>query len=251
MDTRFYNLLTVVFICLSLSGCGPKITTTLSGPSSKPLSADQEVYILQLSDMTPDSCKLIAKLKIGDTGFTTDCKYGSVMEKAKMEARKVGGNIVKLTEVKEPGFKSSCYQIKADILYKQDTRYILEPTPRQLAMEDSITKAKFGGAPNFAILYVYRPKNSLGVLIGYDMHIGDSVICRAQHNTAHQIKLYKEGKTEVWAKTESREAVTVDVKFGEEYFLRCAVSMGAFVGRPEFYLVNKVQGRSEFEKVGK
>ena len=250
MNKRFSSLFAVIVFCTALISCGPKITTSLSGTPMKSLSKDEEIFILAVSDLTPDSCKLIGKVKIGDTGFTTNCSYESVTHKAAEEARKAGGNIVKLTEVKEPGM-STCYQIKADILYKKNTRYILEPNPTQLAIQDSITKLKFSESSDFAILYVYRPKNFVGSLIGYDMHIGDAVICRAANNTGYEIKLYKEGQTEVWAKTESREAVTIDVKFGEEYFLRCGVTVGAFVGRPEFYLVNKVQGRSEFLKAGK
>jgi len=38
-----------------------------------------------------------------------------------------------------------------------------------------------------------------------------------------------------------------DVVFGKEYFLRCSVKMGVFVGRPEIEFVSFQNGKSEFE----
>jgi len=40
----------------------------------------------------------LGKIKIGDTGFSTDCSYEKAIEIAELEARKVGGNAVKITK---------------------------------------------------------------------------------------------------------------------------------------------------------
>lgn len=45
---------------------------------------------------------LVGTLKVGDTGFTTDCGYNKIIHDAKIQARKFGGNIVQITELKRP-----------------------------------------------------------------------------------------------------------------------------------------------------
>lgn len=42
----------------------------------------------------PDSTEVLGKVKIGDSGFTTNCSYEAVINKAKMGSRKVGGNAI-------------------------------------------------------------------------------------------------------------------------------------------------------------
>jgi hypothetical protein len=62
------------------------------------------------------------------------------------------------------------------------------------------------------------------------------------------IKLYKEGPTLIWAKTEHTEEVNIAVAFGQEYFLKCGVKMGVVEARPEFRMEAAEKGRSDFDK---
>src|SRR6185437_15235902 len=70
----------------------------------------------------------------------------------------------------------------------------------------------------YAILYVYRPSNLIGALIAYDLHVDDKVVCRVKNGKKHIIKIYKEGSIAVWAETEVRKSVKLNVKFGEGYY---------------------------------
>ena len=102
---------------------------------------------------------------------------------------------------------------------------------------------------HYATLYIYRLKNFVGSMVGYNIHVNDSVVCRIKNNTKFMVKLYKEGPTEIWAETEQKRKVKVDVKFGQEYFLKCGLSMGVFVGRPEIMLVYPEQGRLDYDNL--
>lgn len=118
-----------------------------------------------------------------------------------------------------------------------------------IAERDSIRKMKFGDSPHFAIIYVYRLRNYSGSAVSYDLHIGDTVICRVKNNTKYEIKVFKEGEIELWGRTETRASMTIDVKFGQEYYLKCGVKMGLAIGRPEFNLIDKSQGKPEYESM--
>jgi len=106
----------------------------------------------------------------------------------------------------------------------------------------------------YALLYVYRHKNFTGSAVSYDLKITNSVlkeflIGRVKNNSKFVVAIYQEGKTEISATTESKRFVTVNVKFGQKYYLKCGVSMGWVVGKPELNLVYPDQGELEYENV--
>jgi hypothetical protein len=53
----------------------------------------------------------------------------------------------------------------------------------------------------------------------------------------------------LWAKTETREEIPINIELGREYYVRCSVRMGAFVGRPQLELVDPQFGKYEFDKI--
>jgi hypothetical protein len=101
----------------------------------------------------------------------------------------------------------------------------------------------------FATLHVYRPRNFVGSAISYNLHAGDSEICKVKNNSKYTIHLFKEGELELWAKTEKRESVNIDVKFGKEYYLKCGLKEGIIEGRPVLELVIPEQGELDFANV--
>ena len=230
---------------LALLSCSPRIHTSIQANSSKAsLDTNAMVLVIDTRHSPPDSCILIGTLKINNTVFSTDCGYDELIKDAKAAARKVGGNVLKITQVLEPDVRNSCYRIKANILYCNNLTYL---TTRLAIVEDSITKSKFPDNPNYALLYVYRPEIPDGYYREYNIHLNDSIICRIKNNTLYQIKLYKKGVNALWAETEARDSVLIDVKFGEEYFLKCTLKMGVIIGRPDMELIPKEQGRYEYE----
>lgn len=101
-------------------GCSPKISTRINKTYS-PLNYKEDVLVLGLNDKIPDNAQQLGEVKISHTGFTTNCSYDVVLDKAKLEARKVGGNVIKITEHKPPAnMGSNCHRIKALILKVED-----------------------------------------------------------------------------------------------------------------------------------
>nr|NQU90035.1 hypothetical protein [Bacteroidota bacterium] len=75
----------------------------------------------------------------------------------------------------------------------------------------------------------------------------DAVICRVKNKFKTAITVTEEGKLTLWAKTESKTDLSINVEFGNEYYIRCGVSMGFFVGHPTPELVDSKTGKLEYE----
>ncbi len=228
----------IVTCALLLTSCAPKITTSITS-NYKPLDYRVEIRVFGVEEGEPVNSEILGTIKIGDTGFTTNCGWDVVIEKAKMEARKVGGNALKITKHTPPNiWGSSCHQITATILKVDDFD--------ALVCKETVDSTLINA--DYALLHVYRYRG-LGAMIGYDLHLGDSSICRVKNNWRQTIKIRKDGLNSLWAKTESKAEVPVNIKFGTEYYLRCSVTMGMFVGHPSLELVDKQTGHTEYQSI--
>jgi len=106
----------ILIIIVIISSCSPKISTNIT-TNYNPLDSKEEVVILGINKEVPKNAEILGQVKIGDTGFSIKCDYDIVIEKAKTEARKVGGNAIKILKHKTPSFLgSSCHRITARIL---------------------------------------------------------------------------------------------------------------------------------------
>ncbi len=118
------------------------------------------------------------------------------------------------------------------------------------------TNEQADASNTFATAYVYRPGNYTGALSGFDIHITyadgtEEVLGRVKNNNKFEAKLTKEGKAEIWAKTEKKASVTVNVKFGERYYIKAGIKMGVMLNRPELTLVFPDQGETDYASMGK
>ena len=223
---------------LILSSCAPKISTTISKNYSA-LDYREEVKVLGLQDPVPTNSEELGIVKIGDTGFSTNCGWEVVIDKAKMEARKVGGNAIKITDHIPPSVMgSSCHRITAKILKVEN----FDNIPAVATLDSTLLNA------DYALLHVYR-HSGVGALVSYDLHLGDTVICRVSNKWKKTIKIKRDGLNTLWAKTETKEELPINIKFGNEYYIRCSVTMGAFVGRPKLELVDNQTGKAEYQSI--
>jgi hypothetical protein len=94
------------------------------------------------------------------------------------------------------------------------------------------------------IVYVYRPTGFVGSGVTYDVHAGDRVIGNLKPG-GYCSYFAAPGELEVWAKTEAKSSVTVDVRAGQEHFIKGGVGVGFFVGRPTLTIVDPDTGRRE------
>lgn len=99
---------------------------------------------------------------------------------------------------------------------------------------------------DYAVLYVYR-YGGYGSAVSYDLYLGDSVICRVSNNFKKEIHLKKDGMNSLWAQTESKKEIPINMKYGHQYYLRCGIETGVFVGRPTFELVDYQTGKAEYD----
>jgi len=111
---KTHNLLILVALFF-VTACSPRVSKTIT-KSYAPLDYKEDVVVLDLQTPVPAGAEKIGTVKVGDTGFTMVCGWKTVIEKAKLEARKAGGNAIKITEHKTPDIISSCHRITADIL---------------------------------------------------------------------------------------------------------------------------------------
>jgi len=233
------NLLSIAII-LHLSSCAPKVRTHLaSDVNYLSLPFDEEVYVFEQEESLPPIKQELGEVKISDSGVSTKCSYEQVIEKAKIEARKVGGNTLVIVKHKLPNMMSSCHRIVAKILSTEiDSTYIA-----------NMNVSTIEGA-DYALLHVYR-YGAVGALVNYDLHMGDSTICRIKRNVAETIKIAKEGEITLSASTETKTELSLDIEHGKEYYIRCGLSMGILVGRPSIEKVSIRTGKQEFSKVAK
>jgi hypothetical protein len=100
-----------------------------------------------------------------------------------------------------------------------------------------------------ALVHIYRPGSMVGVAISYTLHLDDEEIFRVKNKSKTTIRFTSGGALTLWAKTETKAELPMDIQLGEEYYVRCGVGMGAFVGRPKIELVDNRIGQMEFNKI--
>ncbi len=228
----------VSLLCLIfLSSCSPKVSTNIT-KTYPPIDYREDIFVYFPNDPFPDSYEKLGTIKLGDTGFTNNCQFDIVLEKAKLEARKTGANAIKITEHTPPDFVSTCHRIKADLLFVKNPEEAFAIQP---------VSSKIEGA-DYALLHIYRYGGG-GALVSYDLYLGDSIIYRVKNKSKTTLKIRKDGMNTLWAKTESKAEIPVNIEFGNEYYIRCSVSMGAFVGRPRLEIVDNATGKREFESL--
>ncbi len=233
MKKPFYLLF--LMLLLIINGCGPKVSTVI-GKSYPLLDYRDEVIVIGLEEPEPANSEVLGEVKIGDSGFTIECDYQTVTETAKLEARKAGGNAIKITQHATPSvFGSNCHRITAKILRIKDTGAYLKSKK-----VDSISDV------DYAVLNIYRYSGA-GSLVGYDLYLEDSVICRVKNNFKTTIHIARQGLSRLWARTETKDEILIDFKHGRTYYLRCGLTMGILVGHPTLELIENDKARLEFE----
>lgn len=104
-----------VLILLSMYSCGPTVSTTIS-KSYDTLNYQENILVFGEEDEAPEDAELLGTVRIGESGFSVKCNYGVVINEASQEARKAGGNAIKIITHKKPDLWSSCHRITAEIL---------------------------------------------------------------------------------------------------------------------------------------
>ena len=113
------NVFLIIGSILILTSCSAKLTSSMQ-KTYAPLDYKEEVRVFGVGEEIPSNAEKLGTIKVGDSGFSVNCNYATVLDKAKTESRKVGGNALKITKHKKPDLWSSCHRITADV-YKIDS----------------------------------------------------------------------------------------------------------------------------------
>jgi len=108
------NVFMIIGSILILTSCSAKLTSSIQ-KTYAPLDYKEEVIVFGIGEEIPSDAEKLGTIKVGDSGFSVNCNYATVLEKAKTESRKVGGNVLKITKHKRPDLWSSCHRITADV----------------------------------------------------------------------------------------------------------------------------------------
>lgn len=108
-------------LTLFLGSCAPKVLTEIKSTHT-PIVTAQEVHLYEVGDSVPQSAKLIGRVKVLDSGLSTQCQYDQVIALAKKETAQSGGNALALTEHRKPSIWSSCHQIAGNMLLIDETK---------------------------------------------------------------------------------------------------------------------------------
>jgi len=228
-------------VLLVLASCSPKVTRNLVAPQT-PLAAEAEVTVLEIGTDVPPEAAFLGSVKVGESGFTPSSAgtYKNVIALVREEARKMGGNVALLTSHKYPDLYSSVHRVKADVYYMED--------PSTIAKHDSLTKAS-ATHPDYAVIYLYRPARSYGALSAYNVSVNDTKVYRCSNNSSAEVKIYEPGEYTIWAKTESRCELSLDIELGKDYYIECSISVGAFMARPVLLLRDGKNAYSEYKSI--
>ena len=237
----------MLFLWLLFQSCSPRATTKLpdQAPPQSPISKVEEVLVLDVGEEIPEHSSYIGELKVGDTGFTTECSYVEVIKIAKIMAKQSGANLISIRVLKAPNFRTPCYRIKAE-MYQNEDQMVLNKIKKTNELKN---ESRLSEEEEYAIIHFYRPKRYPGALVGYKVWLEDEKIGRVRNGEKFEYKVTDFGKKTFWAKTETLTSVEVDVKKGEEYFVRCGLNMGLVVGRPDLDLTENKIGVLEYEEM--
>jgi len=237
---RKYQSLTILCLISILGSCVPIVTTTIT-KKYPTLDYREEVVVYNEKVMPPSNSEVIGVVRIANTSHSNECDFKAVVEKAKHEARKAGGNAIKITAHQLPTMLgSTCHSISANILRTGDTL----PKSKSIGLDSTEQSSKISS--NYVLIHAYRLYD-MGPLISYNLHLGDSVIFTAGKHSLKTIRISTEGLIKLWAKTDSRSEISLNVRKGSEYYIRCAIS--GISKRPALELIDSYTGRSEFQSI--
>ena len=100
----------------------------------------------------------------------------------------------------------------------------------------------------YAVLNIYRPKKRGHSFASFTINVNDSAVCKIKNNTRYTIRIYKFGATEIWARSESKSSLTMNLEMGKEYYLKCRAKSGMWAEVPDLVLMDPAQGKIEFDE---
>ncbi|MDR2234342.1 MAG: hypothetical protein LBE56_14615 [Tannerella sp.] len=109
--------------------------------------------------------------------------------------------------------------------------------------------AEYQLSDDCALLHLYRPSSVVGTLIRYNLYLDNDMIFLVKNKSKTTVRITNEGLKTLWAKDESKTELPIDIRLGREYYIRCGLGTGPFVGKPRLEIVDNEKGKVEFVKI--
>ena len=122
------------------------------------------------------------------------------------------------------------------------------PSTQQQTVDIALQSSENQSSDNYAMLHIYRLGGLLSSSMSYDLHLDDRVVFLAKKQSKITIRVTSEGMKTLWAKTESKVEISVNIKLGQEYYIRCGID-NAFFLEPKLEIVDNEKGKVEFNKI--
>lgn len=149
-----------------MASCSPKVITSVTNPL--PAKETSEVAVFDEGAIVPNSAQVIGQVRVTDGGFcpTGKCRYPQVVEIAKQQTAKAGGNALYVRQHQLPDGHSTCHRITCDMLYLTDS--IVDPALPNPLMEKAAEEEKvFFEKEDNDNMARRLPLNYIGVAGGY------------------------------------------------------------------------------------
>lgn len=111
----------LIFLAVALMACQTSKKVSVL-QTSTPLAQDAKVEVIGKGQQVPSGAKLLGHIKIGEGGATPakNCTYDRVIADAQSQARAMGGNLIQVTQHKEPSiWTTTCHRIWCDVYKTQ------------------------------------------------------------------------------------------------------------------------------------
>ena len=209
-------------------------------------AAQSRVFIIGTDKVTPANAKKLGSLTIGNNSTKLNCNYETAFPAAILKVKEMGGNLLKITKVDSPAFISSCYRFHADVLFVVDTT--------NFATAQSAFEKWFGiqipeDTAHYALVYTYMLPNKQNIYGNYLVRSDIGNMGRMSDNTRYVTKVYKQGKLRIWAFTEKKGEIFIDVQAGQTYYIKCLAKPGSVTGVPGFMLMPTEKGKEEYNSI--
>jgi hypothetical protein len=198
---------------------------------------DRGVLVIPQGGSVPTDARKIASITIGNNSTQIHCDYDDDIMEAKQKAKEMKGNLVRITNLIPPRFISSCFRIKADVLFTDSLDfYIAKFLPADKNLIDTDTSA-------YARLFIYRLADTVLFTPTYDLYLNDSLLYRIKPKMC---QAYKIPQTGMYKLSVPGQALMLNAKKDESYYLRCGSKMGEFKQLPYIEFVDKETGKKEY-----
>lgn len=100
---------------------------------------------------------------------------------------------------------------------------------------------------NKAVVYIYRPSAFAGSAISYTVNANKTPLFKLV-NGGYYPYVTNPGEVEIWAETEAKSSVTLDLKAGDRKYVKGTLGIGFLVGRPSLTVVDPAVAQNDIKE---